>query len=214
VPAVLCGREHVVRAGKGRLSVQSVINLCLRKGWHCGEAVSAPGDQPHLDDELEPAAERVGSEHSQAKSVGGRQNEVHDTEDHRARAGDQQGPLVVEACATAKCDDELRRAADERPDAEDDENVRDGSGRGQGEGDCGDDADRGVGEQQLSSRSVLTLCVDEAGDDVDDGIEDDQDPSAGRHGRVGVGHRHENDGPGNSDEATREEQVHKPCVAE
>jgi hypothetical protein len=66
-------------------------------------------------------------------------------------AGEQHRPLPAELRTTAKGDDELRRTAEQGPDTEDGEHVRDAPRRGDGEGGGGDGADRRAGEQQPPS---------------------------------------------------------------
>jgi hypothetical protein len=72
------------------------------------------------------------------------------------------------------------------------------------EGDGGDGAEGGVGQQQLTSGSVLAARVDHGGDRVDQRIEDEEDSHAGRQG---VGRHREDGGPSDGDDATGEEEV-------
>src|SRR6516162_9082086 len=199
----------------GRLSVQSMVSL--RSGWgrHGGEAATAPREEPSLDDELHPARGRVDREQAQLRIAAGRQDDVGDAADDRPAASEQHRPLVAKQRTAAKGDDNLRRAADGGPYAEDREDIRDAPHRGHPQGYRGGDADRGAGEQQLTGRSLLAPRVDHRRDHVDQRIEDEQDPCADRHGsRQGVRRRREDGGPGDGDGAPGEEDLQGPCLVE
>jgi hypothetical protein len=66
---------------------------------------------------------------------------------------------VAVLATAAEGGDELRRPADGRPDAEDREDVRDASGRGDRQGDRGDGAGRGVAEQEAARGPALAARV-------------------------------------------------------
>jgi hypothetical protein len=107
-----------------------------------------------------------------------------------------------------KGDDELRRTGEGGPHAEDDEHRRDALARGDAEGDGGDGADSGVGEQQPTSGPVLVPRVAEGGKDVDQRIEDKHDSRGDRQlGRHRACHRREDGGPDDCDESANEEHA-------
>jgi hypothetical protein len=85
---------------------------------------TAPREQPCLDDELNAAGGRVDREHAQRRLADGRHDDERDTEKDRRAVGEQQRPLIAELRAAAEGDDELRRTADDGPDAEDYEGSR------------------------------------------------------------------------------------------
>jgi hypothetical protein len=90
-------------------------------------------------------------------------------------------------------DDDLRGAREQRPRAEDGEDVTLVASCRNAECHRRHDADQGVHLQKLPSRALLSARVDYRGDRVDQRIEHEQDPDARRQV---VGRHRENRSPG------------------